>query len=62
MTEAWQPVARLLADRGYPVLALTLPGLSYDGSAAGLGLADAIDVVNARSSDGISRTTAVRSG
>jgi pimeloyl-ACP methyl ester carboxylesterase len=43
----WQPVAGLLADRGYPVLALTLPGLSYDGSPAGLGLADAIDhVVN----------------
>jgi pimeloyl-ACP methyl ester carboxylesterase len=41
----WQPVARLLADRGYPVLALTLPGLSYDGPAAGLGLADAIDYV-----------------
>jgi pimeloyl-ACP methyl ester carboxylesterase len=42
---SWQPVARLLADRGYPVLALTLPGLSYDGSAAGLGLSDAIDYV-----------------
>src|SRR5215472_7157382 len=38
----WQPVARQLADRGYPVLALTLPGLSYDGSPAGLRLADAI--------------------
>ncbi|MBV8832760.1 MAG: alpha/beta hydrolase [Acidobacteriaceae bacterium] len=42
---SWQPVARLLAARGYQVLALTLPGLSYDGSAAGLGLADAIDYV-----------------
>lgn len=42
---SWQPVARLLADRSYQVLALTLPGLSYDGSAAGLGLADAIDYV-----------------
>ena len=42
---SWQPVARLLADRGYPVLALTLPGLSYDGSATGLGLDDAIDYV-----------------
>jgi pimeloyl-ACP methyl ester carboxylesterase len=41
----WQPVARLLAGRGYQVLALTLPGLSYDGFAAGLGLADAIDYV-----------------
>lgn len=40
---SWQPVARQLADRGYPVLALSLPGLSYDGSPAGLGLADAID-------------------
>jgi pimeloyl-ACP methyl ester carboxylesterase len=42
---SWQPVARVLAERGYPVLALTLPGLSYDGSPAGLGLADAIDYV-----------------
>ena len=41
----WQPVARQLAGRGYPVLVLTLPGLSYDGSPAGLGLADAIDYV-----------------
>jgi pimeloyl-ACP methyl ester carboxylesterase len=41
----WQPVARLLAGRGYPVLALTLPGLSYDGSPVGLELADAIDYV-----------------
>jgi pimeloyl-ACP methyl ester carboxylesterase len=42
---SWQPVARLLAEGGYPVLTLTLPGLSYDGSPAGLGLADAIDYV-----------------
>src|SRR3981081_3885694 len=42
---SWQPVARLLADRGYPVLALTLPGLSFDGSAAGLRRADAVDYV-----------------
>jgi pimeloyl-ACP methyl ester carboxylesterase len=39
----WQPVARQLAGRGYPVLAPSLPGLSYDGSPAGLGLADAVD-------------------
>jgi len=42
---SWQPVARLLTGRGYPALALTLPGLSYDGSAAGLGLAGAVDHV-----------------
>jgi len=42
---SWQPVARLLAGRGYPVLALNLPGLSYDGSPAGLGMADAVDYV-----------------
>ena len=42
---SWQPVARLLTERGYRVLALTLPGLSYDGSAAGLGLADAVGYV-----------------
>ena len=42
---SWQPVARLLTERGYPVLALTLPGLSYDGPAAGLGLTDAVDHV-----------------
>jgi pimeloyl-ACP methyl ester carboxylesterase len=42
---SWQPVARLLTERGYPALALTLPGLSYDGSPAGLGLADAVDFV-----------------
>jgi pimeloyl-ACP methyl ester carboxylesterase len=42
---SWQPVARLLTERGYPVLALTLPGLSYNGSPAGLGLGDAVDYV-----------------
>jgi pimeloyl-ACP methyl ester carboxylesterase len=42
---SWQPVARLLAERGYPALALTLPGLSYDGSPAGLELADAVGYV-----------------
>lgn len=42
---SWHPVARLLADRGHPVLALTLPGLSYDGSAAGLRLDAAVDHV-----------------
>lgn len=40
---SWQPVARLLADRGYRVITPTLPGLSYDGSPAGVRLADAID-------------------
>jgi pimeloyl-ACP methyl ester carboxylesterase len=42
---SWQPVARLLTERGYPTLALTLPGMSYDRSPAGLGLADAVDYV-----------------
>lgn len=41
----WQPVAQLLTERGYPTLALTLPGLSYDGARPGLGLADAMDQV-----------------
>jgi pimeloyl-ACP methyl ester carboxylesterase len=40
---SWQPVARLLTERGHSVLVVTLPGLSYDGSPAGLGLADAVD-------------------
>jgi hypothetical protein len=31
--------------RGHPALALTLPGLSYYGSPAGLGLAHALDYV-----------------
>jgi pimeloyl-ACP methyl ester carboxylesterase len=42
---SWHPVAQLLTERGYPALALSLPGLSYDGSPAGLGLADAVDYV-----------------
>src|SRR5215469_15654141 len=42
---SWQPVARLLTGRGYAALALSLPGLSYDGSPEGLGLADAVDYV-----------------
>jgi len=42
---SWHPVARLLAERGYRTLALNLPGLSYDGSPAGLRLADAVDYV-----------------
>jgi hypothetical protein len=41
---SWQPMAQLLTGRGYPALALTLPGLSY-GSPVGLGLADAVDHV-----------------
>jgi hypothetical protein len=36
-------MARLLADRGYRVMTPTLPRLSYNGSSAGLRLADAID-------------------
>jgi pimeloyl-ACP methyl ester carboxylesterase len=42
---SWQPVARALIERGQRALALTLPGLSYDGSPAGLELADAVDYV-----------------
>ena len=42
---SWQPVARVLTGRGYPALALSLPGLSYDGSPPGLELADAVDYV-----------------
>jgi pimeloyl-ACP methyl ester carboxylesterase len=42
---SWQPVAGLLTERGYQALALTLPGLSYDGPPAGLKLADAVDYV-----------------
>ena len=34
---SWQSVARVLPERGYPVLALTLPGLSYDGPRQGSG-------------------------
>ena len=42
---SWQPVARVLTERGYQVLTLTLPGLSYDGARIGLRLEDAIDYV-----------------
>jgi len=42
---AWHPVARLLRERGYAVVTLTLPGLSYGSSPAGLRLADAVDFV-----------------
>jgi pimeloyl-ACP methyl ester carboxylesterase len=42
---SWQPVARLLTERGHQTLALSLPGLSYDGSPAGLELADAVNYV-----------------
>jgi len=41
----WHPVARLLRERGYDVVTLTLPGLSYGSSPAGLRLADAVDFV-----------------
>lgn len=42
---SWYPVAALLRARGYGVLALTLPGLSYGSAAAGLRLADAVDYI-----------------
>ncbi len=42
---SWHPVARLLRARGHAVVALTLPGLSYGNSPAGLRLADAVDYV-----------------
>jgi pimeloyl-ACP methyl ester carboxylesterase len=42
---SWHPVARLLRGYGYPVVVLTLPGLSYGSSPAGLRLADAADFV-----------------
>ncbi|MET8642862.1 alpha/beta fold hydrolase [Streptomyces sp. NPDC004096] len=42
---SWYPVARQLTERGYPTLALSMPGLAYDGSPAGLRLADAVDHV-----------------
>jgi len=42
---SWHPVARLLRERGHEVVALTLPGLSYGSSPAGLRLADAVDFV-----------------
>ncbi|MEU1621464.1 alpha/beta fold hydrolase [Streptomyces sp. NPDC005722] len=42
---SWYPVARQLTERGYPTLALTMPGLAYDGSPAGLRLDDAVNHV-----------------
>src|SRR5262249_29735084 len=42
---SWNPVARLLRERGHEVVTLTLPGLSYGSSPAGLRLADAVDYV-----------------
>ncbi|MEW2471356.1 alpha/beta fold hydrolase [Streptomyces sp. NPDC046994] len=42
---SWYPVARQLTERGYPTLTLSMPGLAYDGSPAGLRLADAVDHV-----------------
>lgn len=41
----WHPVAKLLREQGHAVVALTLPGLSYGSSAAGLRLSDAVDHV-----------------
>ncbi len=42
---SWYPVARLLRERGHDVVPLTLPGLSYGSSPAGLRLADAVNFV-----------------
>jgi pimeloyl-ACP methyl ester carboxylesterase len=42
---SWHPVARELRGNGHDVVALTMPGLSYGSSPAGLGLADAVDFV-----------------
>lgn len=42
---SWHPVAALLRARGHGVLALTLPGLSYGSSPAGLRLSDAVDYI-----------------
>ena len=44
-TWSWHPTARLLQERGHPVVALTLPGLSYGSSPAGLRLSSAVDFV-----------------
>jgi pimeloyl-ACP methyl ester carboxylesterase len=40
---SWYPVAKCLREQGHNVVALTLPGLSYGSSAAGLRLSDAVD-------------------
>jgi len=42
---SWHPVARQLREKGHRVVALTMPGLSYGDSPAGLKLADAVDHV-----------------
>ena len=42
---SWHPVARVLSEQGHDVVALTLPGLSYGSSPAGLRLADAVEHV-----------------
>ncbi|MET0496506.1 MAG: alpha/beta fold hydrolase [Actinoplanes sp.] len=42
---SWHPVAKHLRERGHEVVALTLPGLSYGSSPAGLRLSDAVDHV-----------------
>jgi len=42
---SWYPVARLLRERGYAVVTLTLPGLSYGSSPVGLRMADAIEFI-----------------
>ena len=42
---SWHPVAKSLREHGHDVVALTLPGLSYGSSAAGLRLSDAVDHV-----------------
>lgn len=40
---SWHPVARQLRERGHQVTALTMPGLSYGDSPAGLKMTDAVD-------------------
>jgi len=42
---SWHPVAKSLREHGHDAVALTLPGLSYGSSAAGLRLSDAVDHV-----------------
>lgn len=42
---SWFPVARQMRQAGYDVLAITMPGLSYQGAAVGVHLADAVDHV-----------------
>lgn len=42
---SWHPVARLLRESGYDVVAVTLPGLSYGSDPAGLRMADAVDAL-----------------